>query len=150
VRPAIAYPLPPASTHALLSNAHRVCLPIMLGVALVCFLLVHGLAIRWCLSCRGCIGWTCRPSCVELCLTNCPSSEQSAAWWRALHGDHSNRPVAGEVLNCIGNTSYSPRPRHHSFRQSVGLCTHSNLVVDRIPCCRRWGLCVRTPLAWSW
>ena len=86
-------------------------LPIMLGVALVCFLLVHlapGDPLVSILPPDASADLQAQLR--ELYGFNRPLPEQFAMWvWRALHGDlgvsiASNRPVAGEVITAVGNT----------------------------------------------
>ena len=86
-------------------------LPIMLGVALVCFLLVHlapGDPLVSILPPDA--SAELQAQLRELYGFNRPLPEQFAMWvWRALHGDlgvsiASNRPVAGEVITAVGNT----------------------------------------------
>jgi peptide/nickel transport system permease protein len=85
--------------------------PIMIGVALVCFLLVHiapGDPLVSILPPDASADLQAQLR--ELYGFNRSLPEQFAMWiWRALHGDlgvsiASNRAVAGEVLTAVGNT----------------------------------------------
>jgi len=86
-------------------------LPIMLGVAFVCFLLVHlapGDPLVSILPPDASADLQAQLR--ELYGFNRSLPEQFGLWvWRALHGDlgmsiASNRPVAGEVMTAVGNT----------------------------------------------
>mgnify|MGYP006173517195 CR=1 FL=1 len=86
-------------------------LPIMLGVALVCFLLVHlapGDPLVSILPPDA--SAELQAQLRELYGFNRSLPEQFAMWvWRALHGDlgvsiASNRAVAGEVMTAVANT----------------------------------------------
>ena len=86
-------------------------LPIMLGVALVCFALVHlspGDPLVSILPPDA--SQELQAQLIELYGFNRSYPEQFASWvWRALHGDlgtsiASGRPVTSEVLTAVGNT----------------------------------------------
>ncbi len=86
-------------------------LPIMLGVALVCFALVHlspGDPLVSILPPDA--SQELQAKLMEIYGFNRPYPEQFARWvWRALHGDlgtsiASGRPVATEVMTAVGNT----------------------------------------------
>ncbi|HMC45221.1 MAG TPA: ABC transporter permease, partial [Caballeronia sp.] len=86
-------------------------LPIMLGVAFLCFMLVHiapGDPLVSILPPDASADL--QKQLMELYGFNRPLPVQFFSWvWRALHGDlgtsiATGRPVAGEVIKAVGNT----------------------------------------------
>jgi peptide/nickel transport system permease protein len=136
-------------------------LPIMLGVALVCFGLVHlapGDPLMSILPPDASADL--QAQLIELYGFNRSYPEQFVTWvWRALQGDlgtsiASNRPVASEVMTAVGNTL-----RLALLATLIGFVLGGlfpgisrTLGSINLPlCCLCWGSAFRTiGWAWSW